>query len=37
MNNLKLKDLIEKLQSYNPDEVNIIKRAYNYAKTLHDG
>ncbi len=37
MNNLKLQDLIEKLQSYNPDEVSVVKRAYDYAKTLHDG
>lgn len=36
MNNLKLEDLLNKLRTYNPDEVSVVKRAYDYAKTLHD-
>lgn len=37
MINLKLEDLLNKLRTYNPDEVSVVKRAYDYAKTLHDG
>lgn len=37
MNNLKLEDLLNKLRTYNPDEVNIVKKAYDYASILHDG
>ena len=29
--------LINKLKSYNPDEVEIVTKAYNFAKYLHDG
>ena len=35
MNNIKLEDLLYKLKSYNPDEINIVKKAYEYANTLH--
>ena len=37
MNNLTLKDLLDKLKIYNPDEVGVIERAYEYADTLHQG
>ena len=37
MNNLTLKDLLDKLKVYNPDEVGVIERAYEYADTLHQG
>lgn len=37
MNNLKLEDLLNKLRTYNPDEVNIVKKVYNYASILHHG
>lgn len=37
MNNLTLEILINKIESYNPNEVEIIKKAYEYAKYLHDG
>lgn len=30
-------DLINKVMSYNPDEVEIITKAYKYAEQLHDG
>ena len=35
MNNIKLEDLLYKLKSYNPDEISIVKKAYEYADTLH--
>ena len=35
MNNIKLEDLLYKLKSYNPDEINIVKKAYEYADTFH--
>ncbi len=37
MKNITLEDLIQKVQSYDFDAVNTIKRAYEYAKTLHSG
>lgn len=37
MNSLTVEDLIYKIESYNPSEVEIIKKAYKYAKYLHDG
>ena len=35
MNNITLQDLLDKLEEYNPEEVEIVKRAYEYADTLH--
>lgn len=32
-----LQDLIDKLNEYNSEEVEVIKRAYEYAKKLHEG
>lgn len=32
-----LHDLLNKLEEYNPKEVEIVKRAYEYANTLHQG
>lgn len=37
MNNITLQDLLEKLKKYNPDEIEIVKKAYNYAANLHSG
>ena len=37
MNNITLQDLLEKLKEYNPEEVEIVKRTYEYADTLHKG
>ena len=37
MNNIMLQDLLNKLEEYNPDEVEIVKKAYEYADTLHKG
>ena len=37
MNNITLQDLLEKLKEYNPDEIEIVKKAYNYADNLHSG
>lgn len=37
MNNITLQDLLDKLEEYNPEEVEIVKRAYEYADTLHQG
>ena len=37
MNNITFNDFIELVKSYNPDEVEIITKAYNYAKNLHNG
>ena len=35
--NIVFEDLIKKIKDYNPDEVDIITKAYNYAKDLHEG
>lgn len=37
MNNLTIGDLLNLIQEYNPEEVEIVKRAYEYAKELHKG
>ena len=37
MGNSILQDLIDKLNEYNREEVEVIKKAYEYAKKLHDG
>ena len=37
MNNLTLQDLVDKLKEYIPEEIEIVKRAYNYAANLHSG
>lgn len=37
MDNLMLKDLLDKLKTYNPDEVDVIGKAYEYADILHHG
>ena len=37
MGNIVLNDLIEILEEYNPEEVEIVKRAYEYADDLHKG
>ena len=37
MGNSILQDLIDKLNQYNREEVEVIKKAYEYAKKLHDG
>lgn len=37
MNNITLQDLLEKLKKYNSDEIEIVKKAYNYAANLHSG
>ncbi len=37
MNSVKLNDLIEKLKEYNPEEIEIVKKAYEYADNLHKG
>lgn len=37
MNKFTVEDLLNLVKSYNPDEVEIIKRAYYYANNLHSG
>jgi len=37
MNNVSLKDLIEKLKEYNSEEIEIVTKAYEYADSLHHG
>lgn len=37
MNELCLDDLLNKIREYNPDEVEYIKKAYEYADILHQG
>ncbi|CCZ59265.1 (P)ppGpp synthetase I SpoT/RelA [Clostridium sp. CAG:710] len=36
-NSITLQNLLNKLREYNPEEVEIVKRAYEYADTLHKG
>ena len=36
-NSITLQDLLNKLREYNPEEVEIVKRAYEYSDTLHKG
>jgi len=35
--NITINDLLLHVQTYNPDELEIIKKAYNYANYLHEG
>ena len=35
--NITIEDLIEKINEYNPDEIDIVKKAYEFAKNLHHG
>ena len=37
MSNISIETLIEKVESYNPEEVENVKKAYEYAKQLHEG
>ena len=37
MNNITLQDLIDRLSEYSADEIEAVKRAYNYADNLHAG
>ena len=37
MKNIVLDDLIEILKKYNPEEIEFIKKAYEYADNLHEG
>ena len=37
MENITLEKLLDEVRKYNPSEVDIIKKAYEYAKTLHEG
>ena len=37
MKNITKQDLLKKLKEYNPEEVEIVKIAYDYANTLHRG
>ena len=34
---MSLNDLLEKVKEYNPEELGIIQRAYEYANDLHEG
>jgi GTP diphosphokinase len=37
VNNITLQDLLNKLNEYNPNEIEIVKKAYEYAANLHSG
>ena len=37
MNNIELQDLLDKLKEYNSSEIEIVKKAYEYAANLHSG
>lgn len=37
MNNITIEDLLERVRMYNPEEVEIVKKAYDFANLLHDG
>lgn len=37
MNNITLNDLLIKLEEYNKEEVEVVKKAYEYADNLHNG
>ena len=37
MKSVSLNDLLELIKEYNPDALEIVKKAYDYANTLHDG
>ena len=35
--NITINDLVEKIKEYNPEEVEIVRKAYEFARALHDG
>ena len=35
--NITINDLLEHVKTYNPTEIEIIKKAYEYANYLHEG
>lgn len=37
MNNITIEELLKKIKDYNPEEVEYVKKAYEYAKKLHEG
>ena len=37
MSNISIEDLIEIVKDYNPEEVDIVKKTYEFAKELHKG
>lgn len=37
MSNISIEDLIEIVKDYNPEEVDIVKKTYEFAKELHNG
>ena len=37
MSNLTIKDLISKVSEYNKEEIDIVRKAYDYAESLHKG
>ena len=37
MNNITVEGLLKKIKDYNPEEVEYVKKAYEYAKKLHEG
>lgn len=37
MLNITINDLLEKVKEYNPEEVEYVRKAYEFAKNLHDG
>ena len=37
MNNITIEDLIEVIKSYNKEEMDIVRRTYEFAKELHKG
>ena len=37
MNNINLSDFMKKIEEYNPEEKEIVKKAYEYANELHSG
>ena len=37
MKEITLQDLLERIKEYNPNETEIVKKAYEYAQILHDG
>ena len=37
MSNITLQNLLDKFEEYNPEEIEIVKKTYEYADTLHQG
>ena len=37
MNNITIDDLLKKMSEYNPDAISDVKKAYDYARHLHNG